>query len=99
MGELSQVVYGFDDHDACGTCGMTEKDGCCNTELKIVKVDDSHQWVNPALGFNNIEIIPQLDHPLVQTDLFDQELSFQSYHSPPDRRINSLYLHTGILRI
>jgi hypothetical protein len=31
MGELSKVDYGYDKHDACEKCGMTEKDGCCHT--------------------------------------------------------------------
>ncbi|HET9278950.1 MAG TPA: hypothetical protein VFN95_12220, partial [Flavitalea sp.] len=31
MGQLSNVDFGYDKHDACNKCGMTEKEGCCNT--------------------------------------------------------------------
>jgi len=100
MGQLSSVEYGYDEHKSCGRCGMDEKDGCCNTELKIVKVEDSHQWVKPGsiakksfaistpdYGRNNF-VIPAY-----------QGLYAVPYHSPPDPRTNFVYLHTGVLLI
>ena len=100
MGQLSNVEYGYDDHDLCGKCGMEEKDGCCNTELKIVKVEDSHQWVK----WNSIEKkpvptpIPENQHSFFVIPR-DHRINDLSYHPPPDRRTNLVYLHTGVLLI
>ncbi|WP_228412455.1 HYC_CC_PP family protein [Chryseobacterium sp. G0240] len=29
--------------DICGKCGVKDKKGCCKTEIKVVKVDDSQR--------------------------------------------------------
>ena len=100
MGELSNVDYGYDSHDACDNCGMQEKDGCCNTELKVVKLDDSHQW--SQLGFDKKQVILSIieDRPLVFLITRDYPLSLRRFQeSPPDPRTNSLYLHTSVFLI
>ncbi len=56
MGELASVELGKAADKACSKCGMEAKDGCCEDESRIVKVEDSHQasvlsWpvVSPAI--------------------------------------------------
>ena len=100
MGELSSVEYGYDNHEGCGKCGMKETVGCCSTESKVVKLQDSHQWsklesltkkiFEPA-SFTVLENLP--------ATLASQHFGSVDYHSPPDWRANLLYLHTGVLRI
>lgn len=100
MGQLSNVEYGYDDHDSCGTCGMKEKDGCCNTELKIVKVEDSHQWVKSgSITKKSFTISTADSERYVSIPPAYYSVYASSYHSPPDRRTNSVYLHTGVLLI
>jgi hypothetical protein len=100
MGQFSSVDYGYDEHSDCGKCGMKEKDGCCNTEVKVVKLQDSHQWVNsdwplhkyvPAVSFSENEL-PFYTSPRHQATRL-------GYYSPPDHRMNVLYLHTSVFRI
>jgi hypothetical protein len=101
MGELSSVEYGYHGHTKCGACGMEEKDGCCNTELKVIKLQDSHEWTKPGWlpGNNNVT----LPFTAMQAFSFSAPLHTQGnssiYFSPPDYRMNSIYLHTSILRI
>ena len=100
MGELSNVNYGYDSHGACGKCGMQEQEGCCNTEFKVVKLDDSHQWSQsgfdkkqvlfPVIEIRSLDVLPTSDHPVWRRHFQD---------SPPDPRTNSLYLHTSVFLI
>jgi hypothetical protein len=100
MGQLSNVEYGFDDHDLCGKCGMEEKDGCCDTELKIVKVEDSHQWVKSgSIAKSSFAISTPANSYSSFVAPISRRIRDYSYHSPPDRRTNLVYLHTGILLI
>lgn len=100
MGALSSVEYGYDDHQSCGKCGMQEKDGCCNTELRIVKLDDSHQWVNSdSVKKKSFTLsLPAID----QFDFFtsrNHSVIRVFYHSPPDPRIGLVFLHNSVLLI
>jgi hypothetical protein len=99
MGELSNVDYGYDKHQACEKCGMTEKDGCCNTEFKVVKLEDSHQWKTPT-SLNPPFSLPAFnDRPLLTFDRYKPGNFSLYYHSPPDHRANNVYLQTGVLLI
>jgi hypothetical protein len=100
MGQLSSVDYGYDEHTQCEKCGMTEKDGCCNTEFKVVKLQDSHEWAKSGwlpgkyiatsrYSPGELSFYTSLPHQIIKS----------GYHSPPDYRMNALYLHTSILRI
>jgi hypothetical protein len=100
MGQLSSVDYGYDDHGNCENCGMAEQDGCCSTELKVVKLQDSHQWAKSGSLPNIYEttfLLPDILHS------FDSPVHYglkpSLYYSPPDWRRNHVYLHTSILRI
>ena len=100
MGQLSNVDFGYNKHDACKKCGMTEKDGCCNTELKFVKLEDSHQWEQSGSVKKSVSLPILREHLLVYAvDPYDPIIAVQYHHSPPDHRANSLYLHTRALLI
>lgn len=100
MGQLSKVDFGYDKHDACNKCGMTEKGGCCDTEIKFVKLEDSHQW-QQAESVKKLVSLPILrEHLLVYpTECYEPVIASRYHHSPPDHRANSLYLHTRALLI
>lgn len=100
MGELSSVDYGYKKAGHCGECGMKEKDGCCNTAFKVITLQDSHQWSNPGEFVKNL---------LVVENSFHNQFSFSvrlfnvanaiTYYSPPNKRLNEVYLHTAVFRI
>jgi hypothetical protein len=100
MGKLSSVDYGYNEHDHCDECGMAKNDGCCNTELKVVKLQDSHELLKSNLQLlkycTQFFNVSHIFAPEVISDY--KEFNF-TYYSPPDRRTNLVYLHTSILRI
>ena len=99
MGDLASVEYGTDASEACGKCGMKEKKGCCHTEYKFVKLQDAHQLVKTAIEFTQLPA--ELPAYTVNNDIFLKEQSHLSlnYHSPPDPRVNEVYLHNCVFRI
>ena len=99
MGDLSSVEYGFSGNDACGKCGMKEKKGCCHTDYKIVKLQDAHQLAKTTIAFSQYEV--DLHLYADQYNSFINKLSQISlrYHSLPDQRVNSVYLHNCVFRI
>ncbi len=100
MGQLSNVEYGYDDHDLCGKCGMEEKDGCCDTELKVVKLEDSHQGTKwSSIEKKSLSLpTPEYQYSLLIAPTHPR-IHDLSYHSPPDRRTNLVYLHTTVFLI
>ena len=79
---------------------MTEKEGCCNTELKFVKLDDSHQWEHSGSVKKTVFLPILHEHPLsYYAERYEPLIPFHYHNSPPDHRANYLYLHTGALLI
>ena len=99
MGDLSSVEYGKEDTETCGKCGMKERKGCCETEYKFVKLQDAHQLVKTTVIFNQLPA--ELPVHFVSHDIFIKEQTHLSlnYHSPPDPRVNAVYLHNCVFRI
>jgi len=100
MGQLSSVEYGYEEPRHCGECGMEEKDGCCDTEFKVVKLQDSHQWTKAGMDFKNSFTIPSrhIEYFSFTNARYDLATSAK-YSSPPDRRTNTLYTHICNYRI
>ncbi|NII25857.1 hypothetical protein HB364_12230 [Pseudoflavitalea sp. X16] len=101
MGRIASVEYGYDDHDVCSKCGMSsQKKGCCHTEYKLIKLQDEHQLVKASIAFSALPAIVPAQPPLFQQPLSGahQYLALQ-YHSPPDSRLNSVYLSNCVFRI
>ena len=100
MGAVASITYGHDESESCGKCGMKAKAGCCHTEFKMVKLEDAHQPYYQAKI--NLDAVAEAPQPLFSTttELSSSDRVYGvSYHSPPDPRVNSIYLHTGIFRI
>lgn len=99
MGNLSSVEYGFSGKDGCGKCGMKEKKGCCETEYKLIKLQDAHELAKLTVEFgqSGLDVTPCI----FQVNPFGKEQSHLAlqYHSPPDPRVNSIYLHIGVFLI
>lgn len=101
MGSIASVDYGYDDHDACGKCGMKEhREGCCHTEYNLVKLDDAHQVIPADIpSFEMpVSIIPD---EIVWIDPAPAQIPATSfiYDDPPDPYSNSVYLHNCVFRI
>ena len=100
MGKKASVEYGYKEDKGCGICGMKEKQGCCHNEFKVVKLDDSHQAVKA-----DWQIAPLVvESPLVSDNVYtgflrNTEFLSLKYHSPPDPKGNSIYLHHRVLRV
>lgn len=99
MGNLSSVEYGFSGNDGCGKCGMKEKKGCCETEYKLIKLQDAHELAKLTVEFGQsaLAVAPCI-FQFTPIDKEQSHLALQ-YHSPPDRRVNSIYLHIGVFLI
>lgn len=100
MGKKASVEYGYKEDKGCGICGMKEKQGCCHDEFKVVKLDDSHQLAKADWKMS----LPMVDAPVAVDDTptgFPRNAEFLSlkYHSPPDPKGNSVYLHYRVLRV
>lgn len=100
MGQLSAVDYGDDERNHCSTCGMKEDDGCCSSELKVIKLQDSHQWAKPDSQINKdvhtIALYTKAPHQHIP---LHYRLVDLRYHSPPDNRANLVFLYTSVFRI
>lgn len=101
MGRVASVEVGYDDHDVCGKCGMSAaKKGCCHTEYKLIKLQDEHRLAQVQVSF--LEIPAEVPAPI---SFFQLPLSGEEqyialrYHSPPDTRLNNVYLRNCVFRI
>ena len=101
MNNFDSFQFGASKSDTCGKCGMhtTDSNGCCNDELKIVKIDDDQQVAGMSFKF----VAPEIVIPAVSN--FNEELieiSFKSSsfnnHSPPLNRQDT-YLQNCVFRI
>jgi hypothetical protein len=99
MGAVASVTYGQEMPESCGKCGMQEKDGCCHSELKVVKLDDVHQQAVKALPIAQVAELPVVYFEAAVADHNSHKGFVNSYHSPPDTRVNSVYLHVNVFRI
>lgn len=100
MGHVSSVSYGYDKHAACDKCGMEQQQGCCHTELKVVKLQDEHQLAKATQQLAQAPaIIPVQTGVVTVPDLSAHQYLSLNYHSPPDNRVNEVYLHTLVFRI
>lgn len=99
MGAIASVTYGHGSPDSCGKCGMEEKAGCCHSESKLVKLDAVHQQLIKAEQADPIAVLPVAFFRIVADSYNSTGRFVNSYHSPPDQRVNSVYLHTNVFRI
>lgn len=99
MQELVSVSQKAD--DICGKCGVKDKKGCCKTEIKVVKVDDSQK--SDLLNINLLTSISELP---VNDQFFSVDRSFSAskftqiqINAPPEYSPVPIYIHHCNFRI
>lgn len=100
MGRLTEVTYGHEGDHACDKCGMEKKDGCCETEQKIIKADSDHlaaKTLTAPVFFT--ALAPSIYPEIAAAKIFSQKHFNCQYHSPPDFRSNDLGVYNSIFRI
>jgi len=87
--------------DICGKCGVKEKKGCCKTEIKVVKADDSQKSDLLVINFLS-QIVPAL----TQQQFFFVDKSFSAakftqirINGPPEYRPVPIYINHCHFRI
>ncbi|WP_238640213.1 HYC_CC_PP family protein [Chryseobacterium elymi] len=87
--------------DICGKCGVKEKKGCCKTEIKVVKVDDSQKSDLLMINF-----LGQIAPVLTQQQFFFVDKSFSAtkftqirINGPPEYRPVPIYINHCNFRI
>jgi hypothetical protein len=102
MGQLSSVDYAYNkgNGDTCGKCGMENKKGCCHNESKFVKLTDDQQLAKAGITFEKPGTTINTTFLSFSIPAQGAEKSFAlQYHSPPDPRLTSVYLHNSVFRI
>lgn len=100
MGRLASVEYGIDTHESCGKCGMKDTPGCCETESKVVKVQDEHQWTKTGMEMAQLSaVIPQFEIGFNTLLQGKEKYSNPLYYPPPDPKGNAVYLANSVFRI
>ena len=87
--------------DICAKCGVKEKKGCCKTEIKVVKVDDSQKS-----DLLMIDFLSQIAPTLTEQNFFFADKSFSAakftqrrINGPPEYRPVPIYLNHCNFRI
>jgi len=87
--------------DACSTCGMAKKKGCCEDRHKILKIDKQY-------NANSIVIfLPKLSAPILVHNNFESEIAylykpiidFPKSNSPPSTNKVPIYIINCVYRI
>lgn len=84
MDRFDSVAFGASDDDECGKCGMEKKDGCCNEEVVVVKIENSHMASELAQAVFVMPLEQQITTDFLITpfrNFIQQEYSVS--HSPP----------------
>lgn len=87
--------------DICAKCGVKEKKGCCKTEIKIVKVDDSQKS-----DYLNVDFLSAVSEIPVkhQFTFIDKSFSATKFtqiqiNAPPEYRPLPIYINHCNFRI
>lgn len=99
MKELVSVSQKAD--DICAKCGVKEKKGCCKTEIKIVKVDDSQKS-----DYLNVDFLSAVSEIPVKHKFSAMDKSFSAtkftqiqINAPPESRPVPIYINHCNFRI
>ncbi|MCW3162357.1 HYC_CC_PP family protein [Chryseobacterium oryctis] len=98
MKEIASVSQKVD--DICSKCGVKEKKGCCKTEIKVIKVDDSQKsdWLK-------VDFLKQIS-TIQNHEFFFLDKSFSSVkfiqiqiNAPPENRSVPIFINHCNFRI
>ncbi|WP_253297163.1 hypothetical protein [Chryseobacterium sp. PCH239] len=87
--------------DICAKCGVKEKKGCCKTEIKIVKIDDSQK--SDCLNVDFLSAVSEI--PVKhQFSAMDKSFSATKFtqiqiNAPPESRPVPIYINHCNFRI
>ncbi len=88
-------------NDICGKCGVKDKKGCCKTEIKIVKVDDSQKS-----DYLNVDFLSAVSEIPVKHEsaVIDKSFSATKFiqiqiNAPPGYRPVPIYINHCNFRI
>ena|SRR5882724_2777663 len=100
MGKMAETGYSYRMDNTCSKCRMENKDGCCHTEFKIVKLTDDQQQQKANFGFNE-PAVAVIHHTLslLQPEQGIQKSRTHDCYSPPDCPDTPLYLSNSVFRI
>lgn len=101
MNRFDSSSLGAAKSEVCGKCGMHSDDAnsCCNDEVKIIKIEDGHQFSAINFKFTSPEVI--IDHSsFYLTNLINTEKKNQVFtdQSPPFSKQDT-YLVNCVFRI
>lgn len=87
--------------DICGKCGVKDKKGCCKTEIKVVKVDDSQK--SDLLKIDFLEQISEIPvkHQFASVDRSFSATKFTQIqiNAPPESKAVPIYINHCNFRI
>jgi len=100
IGRIADASYTYSDNDKCSKCGMDNKNGCCHTEFKIVKLTDDQQQAKADINFDQTAIaLVHFSLSLLQPVQAAGTPNAIILHSPPEWPDSPLYLSNSVFRI
>ncbi len=86
--------------EGCSKCGMAANDGCCNDELKVIKVKDNHQSITNGISFAPAYAILNNHYNIIDQVLYDASSKLTANNnSPPRSPQKSLCIFNCVFRI
>ena len=99
MGRVSSVELDNFSKKTHG-CGKSENNGCCKTELKIVKLEDAQKASYADFSIHIPVTLLFADLNLLQTPFYNaQTFVHSNQHSPPLLSGQDIYLQNCVFRI
>jgi hypothetical protein len=102
MGKM--VAWGLwrtQDKDACGTCNMDKKKGCCEDKKQSVKIESKHNFQSATFDLSKVLIdLPEqygINH--TQTVYRPAIISYPQTNSPPGTNKTPIYINNCAYRI
>jgi hypothetical protein len=100
MGRVEGVTYGAEAEHRCDKCGMEQREGCCDTEHKLVKADSDHIFAKSIEAPSTFAALTPAVSPGYNLSFSPlREIYTKRYHSPPDFRSNNLSVYNSVFRI
>jgi hypothetical protein len=104
MGSIASISFEHStDHSdgSCSKCGMEKAENhCCKDEIKILKLNDSHQASSFSFANTGLfEIIPVTTIDLIDAVQGRTPAPEQSYFSPPPKESNKVYRSVRVFLI
>ncbi len=99
MGKIAEITLGKTQANKCGKCGM-ENTGCCNDEVKVIKLQDSHQAAHVQAEISSLPALNEVYHyPLSWSFTSLSSVSHLKNHSPPGYGEPALCIKNCVFRI